>query len=549
MCIVTDKDYQLDCRDVTALLERQGSTMATVTSELLDSINSAPLVFREKTTAAAFLQEDKSIDRKKDLALELLESLADEVGCTASWRILVKDRLVAAEAGMKYLLPAHRDHIIHSAHLYLLGVLVYLRMLRSDPVSCAALADSYYLDAQALHAPLDIPYSCLTRIIWSTQSVPAVRSTLPSPYRMDPEIADKLRLNCSGCRASSLASEAHSLIAASLADPNSKCRIKGDLLYGFMNLDDAMSKVDGVVPDLEHYLPSSQEEVDQVFRRRWVLISLFHDAAYPLELAAHQMEDYLSKTIAPLGCTFSPCKNPFGLALNRMCDFVAIPLVQNICSSRFNPVMYKDNAAQLVAANLSHKLHVGYSPETLATMMVSWLESGMAQGKLDHGVFSALLMLKHLNHEITDRLGEKRYSSDPIHDDTRRIVAGNNTASAIEFFYIECVDAAAAIYLHNTKKYIDLLKAAPLEFLSHPYAWLLFLCDQLQEWCRPSGNDGTDSLQVLRDCAKYKVMFDTKEEPAIYIDYPPSLAGVGTALNEHLTLYGKQFLKQTHNQQ
>ena len=124
-----------------------------------------------------------------------------------------------------------------------------------------------------------------------------------------------------------------------------------------------------------------------MFRRRWGLTAILHDAAYPMELAAKQIEDYVDESVGKLRCSITPCKASFGIGLNCMCDFVTIPLLQNICSERFNPDMLADNSIKLLSTNICHKLHVEYSPETLARIMTAWLEDRLQQGKVDHVSF------------------------------------------------------------------------------------------------------------------------------------------------------------------
>jgi hypothetical protein len=274
---------------------------------------------------------------------------------------------------------------------------------------------------------------------------------------------------------------------------------------------DAVTSVAETVADLDasslgvyQRYPSTRVDVDAIFKRRWGLAAILHDAAYPLELASKQIGDYVKKSVGNLGCSSSPCKASFGITLNCLCDFVTVPLIQNVCSERFNNEMFTDNSIRLLATNICHKLRVHYSPDTLARIMTEWLEYGLQNGNVDHGVFSSLLMLRRINHEIASRLGNRRLERDLVYDNDKRRVTEHYNASAVEFFYIECVDAAAAVYLHNSPKYIPFLGSSEksngkdncsfdvmwIDFRDHPIAWMLFLCDQLQEWLRPSGRLG-----------------------------------------------------------
>lgn len=183
-----------------------------------------------------------------------------------------------------------------------------------------------------------------------------------------------------------------------------------------------------------------------------------------------------------------------------------------------------------MAANIANKLHPSFSPATLGDMMLGWLRSSLNAGAVDHGVFSAALFLKRINAEIRET---------PL--STYGVVTSRHDADAAEFFYIECVDAAAAMYLHNTKRYMNLFKTAKLEYTQHPIAWMLFLCDQLQEWLRPSG-DQTLPEELLRRASKYQI---TVADEGIFYDYPPDAnpEGIKTGIAEHLVMFGHNVVK------
>jgi hypothetical protein len=280
--------------------------------------------------------------------------------------------------------------------------------------------------------------------------------------------------------------------------------------------------------------------VDAVFHRRWGLTAILHDAAYPMELAAQQIDDYIKDTVGKLRCQISPCKASFGISLNCICDFTTIPLVQNICSVRFNPDMFADNSIKLLSTNICHKLHVEYSPDTLARVMTSWLEAGLKEGRVDHGVFSSLLMLRRINHELISRLGDSKRDRELHFDNPGRRVTEHYHASAVEFFYIECVDAASAVYLHNALKYVDLFQARPVDLRDHPIAWLLFLCDQLQEWLRPSGDPADDPMKLFSQAENYNLTLDTG--PKLIFQYPGNYEAVAEKIRKHLRLFGNDFI-------
>jgi hypothetical protein len=171
--------------------------------------------------------------------------------------------------------------------------------------------------------------------------------------------------------------------------------------------------------------------------------------------------------------------------------------------------------------------------------MTAWLESGLHAGKVDHGVFSSLLMLRRINHEIANRLGDRRLDRELVYDNPNRRVTEHHAASAVEFFYVECVDAAAAVYLHNSLKYIDFIGKDGVDFRDHPIAWMLFLCDQLQEWLRPSGDPSEDRMKLFKEAAKYSLVLDGAK---LVFHYPGDSNDVAAALRKHLRLFGEDFI-------
>ncbi|MFW6106885.1 MAG: hypothetical protein ACOC8H_01865, partial [bacterium] len=236
----------------------------------------------------------------------------------------------------------------------------------------------------------------------------------------------------------------------------------------------------------------------------------------------------------------TPCTASFAITLNCMCDFVTIPLLQSVCSERFNPDMFSDNSMKLLAANICHKLHVEYSPDTLSRIMTAWLEDGLQKGKVDHGVFSSLLMLRRINYEMVARLGDRRLERELILDNLDRRVTVDHAASAVEYFYMGCVDAAAAVYLHNASTYIDLFAERPIDYRDHPMAWLLFLCDQLQEWLRPSGEPEEDPMRLFNQAKDYSLMLDGG--PKLVFTYPGDSDKVAEKIRRHLRLFGQDFI-------
>lgn len=354
---------------------------------LRTAVNEMPDTFVEKEQAFRFLDEQADIQEKERLAIQLLEAVAHNCECHATWETLVKNRLAAAEKAMRYLLPAHRDHILHSAHLYLLGLALYLKMLRPDGALLAVIADTHWRDAQALFGSPQLSYSCLPSLLLSGESFDDAKRRLPRAFDIPIGDLDRLLTECPACSPSERATGAAGQLGMEMLPYLDCCGPGSHIIEAVNTVANAVARLDTGSLCICDHCPHTVADVDEVFRRRWGLAAILHDSAYPMELASRQIADYVGESVGKLGCSVSPCKASFGITLNCLCDFVTLPLVQNICSERFNNEMFADNSIRLLATNICHKLHVEYSPETLAHIMTTWLESGCTMGRWTTGCF------------------------------------------------------------------------------------------------------------------------------------------------------------------
>jgi len=514
--------------------------MPSVNTLLREAWDSAPAAFTEKPAALRFLAEEADVDKKVRLALDLLGELTQGVGCPEAWKKLVSERLRAAEQAMKFLLPRHRDHVIHSAHIYLLGVALYLKMIRPDPALAAVIADTHYRDVQAFFGPGDMPYACYTRIIDPAKSLDENRKKFGDKYELDYAKLLSIGTPCVLCQPALAVIQMTGLASQAFEQAMNCCGPAKPMKDALDSIANIFGSLTGMTDTVASRLPGCIDDLDAIFRRRWALVASLHDAAYPLELAGKQIDEYIKGTVGALGCSFTPCPKSFGLHINQLCDFLTMPLLQTLCATRFNNAMFSNNAMALIAANISHKLHVEYAPDVLAKIMLSWIEEDLSSGRVEHGAFSALLMLRMVNAELRTKLDGREPKTDLVHDDNTRRVAGEQTASAVEFFYLECVDAAAAVYLHNAKRTVVPFRDRVLEYRDHPFAWLLFLCDQLQEWLRPSGAEG-DPMELFRAAKEYRI--DFVPGPELHFGFPQNTEPVRECLKQHLRLFGADFAK------
>jgi hypothetical protein len=481
--------------------------MPPIKQWIKSTIEKAPSVFREKDCALAFLNENQNVEKKLELACELLKIVASDCECITTWNLLVAQYLKPTEKAMREILPNHRDHVIHSANLYLLGVAVYLDILKKKDKFIDVIKDRQLKDAQHFFSIGNIEYSC-RKSISDIETIKVIDGDylLVKVLGEGSYIIEKSKEWCPSCGEEESDDESYEILSN-----------RG---FWHVTLDNS--------------------SVDMLFRRRWGLIAILHDAAYPLELAGKQIKEYMKNVVEDMGCPFSQCPEAFSISINRLCDMTTLPYVQVICDCNINRMMYSNNTFHLIATNISNKLHTEYSAECLASMMLESLQVALSKGSIDHGTFSALLMLRLINNELRRKLEASNNDGSLVYDNPERKISEDYHVSAAEYFYIECVDAASAIYLHNAKRMLKFFQERKLDYEAHPFAWLLLLCDQLQEWERPSGGTADTKERLLPD-DDYKINID--DEPTIIIEFPEKTMEIRNEVDGHLTMFGKSFIR------
>ena len=171
------------------------------------------------------------------------------------------------------------------------------------------------------------------------------------------------------------------------------------------------------------------------FLRLWGMTSLFHDVGYPFQLAHEQIKRYTSD----LWGEDNIC-NPHVAYANTE-KFLAIP---DGCGFR----AYADNVNELFARSIAEK--TGYDEKCVYEILHGKVASARF---MDHAYFGAVMLFKQIA-ENTD--------NDPA-----------------------VLDVLTAILMHNSFNKYDMKgKAVKLSVKNHPYAYLLMLCDDLQNWDR-----------------------------------------------------------------
>ena len=221
---------------------------------------------------------------------------------------------------------------------------------------------------------------------------------------------------------------------------------------------------DAAIPEkgFEAALETRYEE----FFFRWGLAALFHDVGYPVEIVGHQINRFIRMIADADGDEVTV------RAQIRYENFAELNHIREIVPKRSFTKAYYDAYESCCYVDLltpldliAHRIHRCFATDLEQTKdaLDRFVDDMAASGFIDHGYYSALIVLKWYGYAL--QLAE---------GDPRR-------------FYWPVVDSATAIFLHNYYRNV-LLKPpfalGPMRAADDPIAFLLILCDELQEWHR-----------------------------------------------------------------
>jgi len=221
---------------------------------------------------------------------------------------------------------------------------------------------------------------------------------------------------------------------------------------------------DAVNLDKTNY-PFSYDTKHEEFFYRWGIAALFHDVGYPVEIIGKQISKFMDFA-TEVG---SNTKVKSHLEFDNFEEVNAIAEVlpkQEFIKSyyeKYPSCVYVDLLKPIDL--LAHKLHLSLRIDlkTIKTALDRFIEVMAKNGFIDHGFYSAIIVLRWYGFLIQSCNYKPEYFFNPI------------------------LDSASAILLHNYYKNV-LLKPpfcrGPLSPREHPVAYLLILCDELQEWNR-----------------------------------------------------------------
>jgi len=216
--------------------------------------------------------------------------------------------------------------------------------------------------------------------------------------------------------------------------------------------------------DKEDY-PFSYDTKHEEFFYRWGIASLFHDVGYPIEIIGKQISKFINFATE----VDSKVKVKSHLEFDNFEEFNAIAEV--LPRQEFTKC-YSDKFPSCVNLDLlkpidllAHKLHItlGVELKAITTALREFIDVMAKSGFIDHGFYSAIIVLRWYGFLI------------------------QSCNYKPEYFYFPIQDSASAILLHNYYKNVLLkppFNKGPLSPREHPIAYLLILCDELQEWNR-----------------------------------------------------------------
>ncbi len=215
----------------------------------------------------------------------------------------------------------------------------------------------------------------------------------------------------------------------------------------------------------KYYRLENGEFSDEEFLYRWGVAALFHDVGYPVEIIGKQLKKFINDSVKSISSTYDADIaidfkdfNEFNTIVKMDCNF-ADEFTKTYPEAKFlNLFKPTDIVAHKISTDFG-SINVNDVIKHLDNFVYSMGEMGF----IDHGFFSCILVLNSYGYLI------QKYAKN--HD----------------FFFYPIVDSASAILLHNY--YRNVLQKDPFNLnqlhpSQSPLAFLLILCDELQEWSR-----------------------------------------------------------------
>ncbi|MDR3063580.1 MAG: hypothetical protein LBU40_05535 [Methanobrevibacter sp.] len=211
----------------------------------------------------------------------------------------------------------------------------------------------------------------------------------------------------------------------------------------------------------EYFYETNNEE----FFYRWGIASLFHDIGYPLEIIGKQMKKFINEGI---NIIYKEQDVKTYLSFDDFDNFNTITKLDSKFPVKYRGLYPETNFIDLFKPLdiLAHKISLAFDDLDLNSVKANldnFVNVMAENGFIDHGFYSAILVTLYYGYLI------QKYNKKS------------------EFFFFPIIDSGSAILLHNYYRNVLMkgeFKRGKLEVSEHPIAYLLILCDELQEWNR-----------------------------------------------------------------
>ncbi|NLH51059.1 MAG: hypothetical protein GX444_20985 [Myxococcales bacterium] len=272
--------------------------------------------------------------------------------------------------------------------------------------------------------------------------------------------------------------------------------------------------LEGLMPEIRrNWIKYSGENIsnsDLYIRtmRTWLIASLFHDVGYVAESLK-----YLQKTLQEEFFNHVPGFTLSHIHLKR--DKYIEDEVKNLLM-RISRVI-RENEFSFTKESSNESDESVFKDQTVVlTSLTALFQDQLQIEDLDHGVASALFLLLTLHldlHEIGLKFEKKEmcdayylYTYNSRHEEYLK-----KRKEIQEDIAVAC----AAMALHNIRQ--TTYKSLSVKFTEHPIAFLLSLCDQLQEWDRTS--ESVKPKDAFKAIYGFNVFQKTNDKKALLTEY------------------------------
>ncbi|WP_298501631.1 RyR domain-containing protein [uncultured Methanobrevibacter sp.] len=215
----------------------------------------------------------------------------------------------------------------------------------------------------------------------------------------------------------------------------------------------------------EKFYKIDDEFSHEEFLYRWGVAALFHDIGYPVEIIGKQLNKFINDGVKSISSSYGA---DTAIDFKDFNEFNTIVKIETDFADKFHKAYPKSKFLNMFKPTdiMAHKIATdfkGVNVNAVAKHLDSFVDIMGENGFIDHGFFSSILVLNSYGYLM------QKYAKN--HD----------------FFFYPIVDSATAILLHNY--YRNVLQKKPFNLKAlHPsqcpLAYLLILCDELQEWNR-----------------------------------------------------------------